>query len=232
MAKYCMYALHTKNIFNLYNERTVETGRFANVFSWINEKKMGYFTVQAPIKAAEISSAKTIAELVEIKKTKPYLDLASSVPIPEEVWLAVRFAAAADVNRAISSSSYALLNYIIALEILFGERNQVADLISTRAATVAHFRSDVPFSALKKDIQALYDARSAFVHSGKITESIVADEVHDFVLKILDAMIECFVEINGSMGLKEFRQHLDLCAKYAELGSRPPTEVLMKIGIS
>ena len=50
MAKYCMYALHTKNIFNLYNERTVETGRFANVFSWINKKRWAILLFKLPSK--------------------------------------------------------------------------------------------------------------------------------------------------------------------------------------
>ena len=47
--------------------------------------------------------------------------------VPEEIWLGLRFAATADAERAMSSSSYALLNYIISLEVLFAERDHISE---------------------------------------------------------------------------------------------------------
>lgn len=60
----------------------------------------------------------------------------------------------------------ALLNYTIAIEMLFSEKNQTSQAISRRLSVLISDPHPASYIASKKKILSLYDARSDYVHKG------------------------------------------------------------------
>ena len=71
-------------------------------------------------------------------------------------------------RRAASQNEFAeaLLNFTIALEMLFSERNQIGQTISRRLAVLISEPNPKSYAKSKKEIMSLYDNRSQYVHAG------------------------------------------------------------------
>ena len=71
-------------------------------------------------------------------------------------------------RRAASQNEFAeaLLNFTIALEMLFSERNQTGQAISRRLAVLISEPNPKSYATSKKEIMSLYDNRSQYVHAG------------------------------------------------------------------
>lgn len=61
----------------------------------------------------------------------------------------------------------AILHYVIALDLLFGDRNAISKSVTSRAAVVAHRGVGLGLPDARKPVEGLYDQRSGYVHAGK-----------------------------------------------------------------
>ena len=87
------------------------------------------------------------------------------------------------------------------------------------------------YADAKKRLKSLYEARSGFVDCGTNISDIDVDEVHELIMMVYDRVLECFVKLDGSMDIHLYNRNLDICTKYAEIGSAPPRDILDKIGL-
>lgn len=84
----------------------------------------------------------------------------------------------ADATRSTGHLSEALLHYVIALELIFGERQAIQRSVSERVALITHRENARTFPQQQEWIDAIYDLRSRYVHDGKeITDESQLDRL-------------------------------------------------------
>jgi hypothetical protein len=129
--------------------------------------------------------------------------------------------------------SDALLNSIIALEILFSERDSATDAISSRTAAVIHRGFEKPFADVRNEISKLYDERSNFVHKGKPASADGAERS----LPILQQVLLALFRLNKIKSNHESWTHngwikqLDWVRASIEAGIPVPEDALQAAGI-
>jgi hypothetical protein len=77
--------------------------------------------------------------------------------------------------RSKGATDDAFVHFIIALDLLFGEKDASNQAISKRAAMLTHQALGISYHEMLQQIKKLYDIRSKFVHEGrKVPESDLA----------------------------------------------------------
>ena len=94
-------------------------------------------------------------------------------------------------NRFLESgrADDAALYATICLEHLFSEKQSTAEAVCSRAAVLTHLRLAGSFTDAEKEMKKLYDARSAFVHSGKSVPSTQAERLIAYARETLRSML-------------------------------------------
>lgn len=80
------------------------------------------------------------------------------------------YLAKARISEHIGHTADALLNYVIALDLLLGEKGSSSDSFSTRCAALTYLVLSREYKDLVRDCKLVYDARSRYVHEGKVPE--------------------------------------------------------------
>ncbi|MBP6236517.1 MAG: hypothetical protein KA536_10260 [Saprospiraceae bacterium] len=62
--------------------------------------------------------------------------------------------------------SESLLHYVIALDMVFGEKESSTQSVSQRVAFLVHNQLNIEFNSMVKEIKQYYDLRSKYVHQG------------------------------------------------------------------
>ena len=83
----------------------------------------------------------------------------------------------------------AALYATICLEHLFSEKQSTADAVCSRAAVLTHPRLADDFAHAEKEMRKLYDARSAFVHSGQSITPTQAERLIAYARETLRSML-------------------------------------------
>ena len=88
-------------------------------------------------------------------------------------------------GRADDAALYAM----ICLEQLFSEKGSAVESVCTRTAVLTHLRQSSSYSEAEKELRKLYEARSAFVHSGKSVTPTQAERLISYARETLRAML-------------------------------------------
>ena len=83
----------------------------------------------------------------------------------------------------------AALYATICLEHLFSEKQSTSEAVCTRAAVLTHKRLVGNFTEAEKELRKLYDARSAFVHSGTSITAVQAERLIAYARETLRSML-------------------------------------------
>jgi hypothetical protein len=128
----------------------------------------------------------------------------------------------------------AALYATICLEYLFSEKKSTAEAVCTRAAVVTHRRLAVSFEKAEKELRKLYDARSAFVHSGAAIGPAQAERLIDYARETLRNMLLLHLKTeNRTQGfLKKFVRDLDFIVAGFEAGKTFDESFLTERGIT
>ena len=133
--------------------------------------------------------------------------------------LFVHFSARARRHEMEGNANEALLHYVIALELIFGERQQIQRSVSERVGLVTFTKATRSFEVQRKRIDEIYDLRSRYVHAGKpIDDQKAFDELHEMcgacfrsLLRLRAAKAE--TSENNETALSSWLADLDFLAK-------------------
>lgn len=101
----------------------------------------------------------------------------------------VNFVAKAKRYLAEGLLDESFLHYVIALELLFGERQRTAESISHRVAPLIYSSLQLSLGDGTKKLNAIYDARSRYVHRGISVEPNLLAEVAQICEEVLWALM-------------------------------------------
>ncbi|MCX6880821.1 MAG: HEPN domain-containing protein [Verrucomicrobia bacterium] len=138
-------------------------------------------------------------------------------------------------RRAANRSDWAeaLLNFTIALEMLFSERNQTGQAVSRRFAVVASEPVPEAFAAHRKEILSLYDARSQYVHAGVTPSQTAVESMTGLFEKALAVLVRLERKhvLHEDESFARWIRLLDWIASGYEAGQVPATAVLEEAGL-
>ena len=81
------------------------------------------------------------------------------------------------------------LHSIIALDLLFGDANASTDKVSSRTAIVTHHALQMSFEDAKKQVKAIYGARSKYVHNGKAVDPHLIEPTRIHCIEVLNCLL-------------------------------------------
>ena len=125
------------------------------------------------------------------------------------------------------------LNYIIALDLLLGDENELAKSVTFRTSVLTHKQFNNTFHQQKEKIKKLYKSRSKYVHEGK---SVEENELNEIV-EIVDEIFKCLMRLQNIKDAKEkkFREkwikELDFLASAAEADRDISEEDFRNVGV-
>lgn len=141
---------------------------FISLFQGFPGTKVGYFCplgTGAIIDFAQIDSR--LPAMQNDLRVKYGFDMLSDSEIHSNLRVFCEFLVQGPSHRAKDELGDGLLKYVIALELLFGEKSRSSESVSTRVGVVKALSTNSPFEESVKEVSATYDKRSRYVHAGK-----------------------------------------------------------------
>lgn len=114
-------------------------------------------------------------------------------PLNNSIKLFASFVARARRHQISGRMNESLIHYVIALELIFGERQSIQKSVSERVAVILFSASGVSFNEHMSWVDGLYDTRSRYVHSGKTAG--VDDALLDRVRRACDDCFRCLLRL-------------------------------------
>jgi hypothetical protein len=125
----------------------------------------------------------------------------------------------------------AFLHYMIALEILFNEREATTNAVVRRTAVVTHQALGLSFRDLKEEADRLYEARSRFVHQGR---SVSETELRSAVT-LTETATEWLLGLASTSPIDRkwaaVLKEIDLVAATLDAGRKPLDELVNSLAI-
>lgn len=137
-------------------------------------------------------------------------------PIHNSIKLFASFVARARRHQIAGRANESLLHYVIALELIFGERQSIQKSVSERVAVISFAASGKSFADHLSWVDKLYDVRSRYVHSGK---GAADDALLDRVRQVCEDCFRCLLRLQNQSpdqsenALAKWQGSLDYLAK-------------------
>jgi hypothetical protein len=144
-----------------------------------------------PANIAEIELKNQV--LNEFLRDKP---LGSCPDVDRMLGTFSRFLMKAKAHETGSRTSDAFIHCVFALDLALGGKQDNTRNTTRRAAAIYVGASGVPFKSAEKELRALFDARSKYVHEG--TE--ISEQKFSFLLEICSSVAECLLRTRFSSG--------------------------------
>jgi len=144
------------------------------------------------------------------------------------------FLALAERHAAANRKSEAFVHFVIALDLLLGDPNASTSGISTRGAALVHEALDKDYPSMWKELQRIYNARSKYVHEGRIPEAPFLDSVRTISREVAFCLLRLQkAPENRSAGFHErWIKDLDVVVAKKAAGHAIPENELSGVGIA
>lgn len=128
------------------------------------------------------------------------------------------------------ASDEASLYFVIALELVFGERGKATDSVAERAGVLTHRSHEKSYSQQYSRIRNLYDARSKYVHEGKPISGVDAEDIERVVTQVLWSFLSVVADGTHTTAEQWLRQ-IDYVRASIEAGRCVDESDLRGIGV-
>jgi hypothetical protein len=134
-------------------------------------------------------------------------------------------------NDGLANESF--LHYVIALELLFGDRQRAAESVSRRVAILISYSLGILLTEAERRASKLYDARSKYVHKGLPIDPQLLIEAKEVCDEVLWALLRRLQPRSASLDLlDEWTKDLDYLYSAVAAGKKISEEELLASGIS
>jgi hypothetical protein len=166
---------------------------FVCVVTWRAERLGGYFCPLGVGVNVDFASAdKLFKKTLDNLKSSYEFECLGSSEIHKLIKTFCRFVTLAVLRRKSGSNApEAFLHYVIALDLVFGERDASNQSIARRVAVVSASQLNLSIQSVLDRMKELYDIRSRYVHSGKS----MPDEALDEVIPLVGAVFSCLMRL-------------------------------------
>jgi Apea-like HEPN len=210
-------------------------GTFVSIYQKIGKNYSGYFCPLGMWVSIDFAQAdrRVPAKAEELKKNFSFAGLDSS-EIRQTLGTYCRFILKAKVYESENRWDEAFLHYVIALDLLFGEKDASTQKVSKRTAIVVSRALSEEFLSIINRMKMVYEKRSKYVHAG----ISVSDEDMELVRPIIKEVLFCLLRLqsvqnNKKQGFIEaWLKSLDYFIAAAEAGKEIEEDDLVSAGIA
>jgi len=144
-----------------------------------------------------------------------------------------RFLAVAQDHRQADRVSEAFLHLVIALDLVFGEKDKSTSSVSDRVAVLSHRGLGVSFDDARKRVKHVYDRRSKYVHEGKSPSESDWEEALKICEVVAFAILRRFRRIGQAPDPNDnWLKRIDLVTATHEGGCPIDPELMAEIGVA
>jgi hypothetical protein len=125
------------------------------------------------------------------------------------------------------------LHFIIALDLVFGDKNESTKSVSNRCAVLVMKNSD-NYNSKKKKVNELYDSRSKYVHAGLPVNREHIDEAKEICKQIVFCFLRLqayWVQKNNDFSIEQWKKKIDYAWSALEAEEVISDSLRMEIGI-
>jgi hypothetical protein len=144
------------------------------------------------------------------------------------------FLALAEIHHVERRHAEGFLHHVIALDLLLGEKNASTQNVSKRSAVLSHHARRISFIDAVAESEAIYEARSKYVHAGKEPEEKLWDVVRSICREVALCLFR--VQAEPANHADRFRDRwlrdVDLVIATLVAGRTVPDSDLQGIGIA
>jgi Apea-like HEPN len=175
-----------------------------------------------------------VPETLERLRTEFDFDPQNGGELHQAIKIYARFLTRAKRHLIDDRPAEAYLHFVIALDLLFGDKDGLTRNIASRVAVIVYQRMGMSFNDAVKTISKIYDARSKYVHRGVTTGMTNTKTVQS----ICEEVLCCILRLQkGSSELKsnvlqEWLASLDYFAAACEAGRGATESDLIANGIA
>jgi hypothetical protein len=151
-------------------------------------------------------------------------------PIDQTIRSYCRFLQRAYDHRHEDRPEESFLHFAIALDLLLGWKGSSASSVSSRSSVLTYSSANTDMESQIKRVNKLYDARSKYVHEGRIPEETALKEIEEICLCVL----WCLLKVGASgefQDVENWLNYIDLVTATEKAGECVTAEVLSKIGV-
>jgi len=217
-----------------------------SVYLNVGKDKFGYVVPVQTHQTIELGGSD-----VKMRKTKEYLketfNIDEDTHLNPTLKIFAFFLSKAKRHNWDNRLDESFLHYIIALDLLFGEKNLITEAIGNRVAICVFNKMNkdgyykkfgtpkMDFPSQKKRIQKLYEARSQYVHSGEHVKEELGEEAEVICVEILYCLLRLHVQNptlkNHQEQIGKWLEKLDYLAASEIAGEDQSKEKYLEFGI-
>jgi hypothetical protein len=162
------------------------------------------------------------------------LDSATDCEIHNVLKSVCRYAHIGRQWRMQGDFSNGLFNFVIALEILFSDKEAVTASVSSRAAVIVHRPLGLSYSDMQRELSDLYGVRSGYVHRGKPVTEDACSRVEAITREVISCLLRLQLkpESRDEGFLKQWIKRIDWIKAAVEAGVNIEPQTFHEHGIA
>jgi hypothetical protein len=220
---------------NLRGSPTWTEHTFISVYRNVGRAREGYFCPIGQTRIVDFAASdRRIPEMQKALCDSFGFTAPAAHEIGETLRTFCRFIAQGRLHESEARVSEAFLHHVIALDLLFGDRDGVTSAVARRAAACVSSESSVGFDAALRQVKALYDTRSKHVHCGRQVQNhdlvairVVCRAVLNCLLRVHDAV----ASLSDMQSIAWWHKQLDYVAVALEAARALQPEELRMLGL-
>lgn len=173
-------------------------GHFISIYQNIGESKKGYFCplgMSAAVSYAQVDQRMS-AKIKELRDKYSFTEFEDD-NIHQTLKSYCRFVSKAKMYKSEEKRDEAFLHFVIALDLLFGEKDSSTQKISERTAVVVSRALGESFLATTKRMKKIYEKRSKYVHEGISVLDQDISSIEPVIQEVLLCLLRLQVEPNN-----------------------------------
>lgn len=194
---------------------------------WVSPASVGFIAIDF------VSADKRVAAAREELKTTYGFEGFSEDEVHQTLRLFMLFLARAERHAAEGRTSESFLHFIIALDLLFGDVEEIGRTVAKRvaAATFGEFGKDC--EKVKRRVATLYGLRSKYVHRGRELNDTNRSDAQEICGKVLRTFLrfQARPESRRPDAVSSWLKNIDIVAAKIEAGVEPSDAELVTNGV-
>ncbi|PZO59283.1 MAG: hypothetical protein DCF15_04200 [Phormidesmis priestleyi] len=220
---------------NLDLPQVLSGSTFVSVYQKIGKDKSSYFCplgMKIAIDFAQVDRHLP-AKAEELKNKFAFTDL-DNCEIHQSLETYCRFVFKAKIYENENRRDEAFLHYVIALDLLFGEKDASTRKVSSRTALVVSRALGESFDETVKRMKSIYEKRSKYVHAGK---SVLEQDIEQ-IRPIIKEVFFCLLRLQSVRGnrvqgfVESWLKNLDYFIAAVEAGKEIEDKDLIVAGLA
>ncbi|PHJ63870.1 hypothetical protein VF14_08185 [Nostoc linckia z18] len=222
---------------NFFDERSLKQfpfGTFVSIFLKFQGDSYGYgVPLTKGIFAFNwLGGDKKINKIKDRLKSEFDTDIDDDkISIPQTIQQFISFFGKAKRNLLDEQFNESFLNFVIALDLVFGEKGASTKSISERVALITFKKLANNFLDQKKKLKDIYDARSKYVHECQTVETKLLEEVEVICQEVFFCMLRHRNYLQNEEDLKKWQKKIDFLVTAIDAEELQPDSKYEQIGI-